>query len=45
MDENQTEYKLNCVRSNKGGEFTWNEFDDYWEEYGIRRKFIIENTP
>eukprot|EP00253_Pinus_taeda_P022808 PITA_22808 len=33
------------TRSDRGGEFTSNEFFDFCEEHGIRREFSIARTP
>eukprot|EP00253_Pinus_taeda_P005899 PITA_05899 len=43
--ENESGYKIKCLRSNRGGEFTSNEFFDFFEEHGIRREFFIARTP
>eukprot|EP00253_Pinus_taeda_P030036 PITA_30036 len=42
--ENESDYKIKCLRSDRGGEFTSNEFFDFCEEHGIRREFSIART-
>eukprot|EP00253_Pinus_taeda_P003963 PITA_03963 len=43
--ENESDYKVKCLRSDRGGEFTSNEFFYFCEEHGIRREFSIARTP
>jgi transposase InsO family protein len=43
--ENETDLKIKCLRSNKGGEFTFYEFDEFCENHGIKRHFSIASTP
>eukprot|EP00253_Pinus_taeda_P032899 PITA_32899 len=43
--ENESDYKIKCLRSNRGGEFTSNEFFYFCEEHGIRREFSTARTP
>eukprot|EP00253_Pinus_taeda_P023041 PITA_23041 len=43
--ENESDYKIKCLRSDRGGEFTSNDFFDFCEEHGIRRKFSTARTP
>eukprot|EP00253_Pinus_taeda_P026178 PITA_26178 len=43
--ENELGYKIKCLRSDRGEEFTSNEFFDFCEEHGIRREFSIARTP
>jgi len=45
LEENESDHKIKCLRSNRGGEFTSNEFLDFCEEHGIRREFSIARTP
>jgi len=43
--ENESDHKIKCLRSDRGGEFTSNEFFDFYEEHGIRREFSTARTP
>ena len=43
--ENKLDHKIKCLRSDRGGEFTSNEFFDFFEEHGIRREFSTTRTP
>lgn len=43
--ENQVDTKIKCLRSDRGGEFTSNEFDRFCEKHGIRRLFFALRTP
>eukprot|EP00253_Pinus_taeda_P027100 PITA_27100 len=43
--ENQSDRKIKCLRSNRGGEFSSNEFFNFCEEHGIRREFSTARTP
>ena len=43
--ENESNHKIKCLRSDRGGEFTSNEFFDFCEEHGIRREFSTARTP
>ena len=36
MVKNETYMKIKCLKSVKGGEFTSNEFNDFFEKHGIR---------
>eukprot|EP00253_Pinus_taeda_P003264 PITA_03264 len=42
---NELDHKIKCLRSNRGGEFTEDEFLDFCEENGIRREFSTARTP
>eukprot|EP00253_Pinus_taeda_P002496 PITA_02496 len=43
--ENESDYKIKCLRSDRGGKLTSNEFFDFCEEHGIRREFSTARTP
>ena len=43
--ENEPDMKIKCLRSDNGGEFTSNEFNNYCHEHGIRREFSTARTP
>ena len=43
--ENESNYKIKCLRSDRGGEFTSNEFFHFCEEHGIRREFSTARAP
>ena len=43
--ENEENIKLKCLRSDNGGEFTSNEFNEFCETHGIKRKFASPKTP
>eukprot|EP00253_Pinus_taeda_P004980 PITA_04980 len=43
--DNESDRKIKCLRANRGGKFTSNEFFDYYEEHGIRREFSTARTP
>jgi len=43
--ENESDHKIKCLRSDRGGEFTSDEFFDFCEEHGIRREFSTARTP
>ena len=45
LAENQTRCKLKCIRSDRGGEFTYYDFADLCNEYGIKQQFTIAGTP
>eukprot|EP00253_Pinus_taeda_P008682 PITA_08682 len=45
LAENESDRKIKCLRSDRGGEFTSDEFFDFSEEHGIRRKFSTARTP
>ena len=44
MVENETDLKINTLRSDNGGEFTSNELWNYCEDHGIKRKFSVTRT-
>ncbi|KAE8656956.1 D-glycerate 3-kinase [Hibiscus syriacus] len=37
--------KIKCFRTDNGGEYTSEEFDDFYRKEGIKRQFIVANTP
>ncbi|XP_059078112.1 uncharacterized protein LOC131067887 [Cryptomeria japonica] len=43
--ENEIDAKIKCLRSDRGGEFTSNEFEDFCAEHGIRRQLSATRTP
>ena len=45
LAENETNLKIKCLRSDNGGEFTSNEFNEYCETHGIKRQFSAPKTP
>ena len=45
MIENETGKKLKCLRSDNGGEYCSEEFDNYCSYNGIRRQKTVLGTP
>jgi transposase InsO family protein len=45
MVENEMDSKIKCLTYDNGGEFTSNEFMDYYSRHGIKRKFSIARKP
>ncbi|KAH9323202.1 hypothetical protein KI387_017841, partial [Taxus chinensis] len=43
--ENETGLKIKCLRSDNGGEYCNNEFNDYYYKNGIYRKNMVPGTP
>ncbi|KAH9294173.1 hypothetical protein KI387_040625 [Taxus chinensis] len=43
--ENETGLKLKCLRSDNGGEYCNNEFNNYCSQNGIRRVKTVPRTP
>ena len=43
--ENESDQRIKCLRSDRGGEFTSDEFFDFCEEHRIRREFSTARTP
>jgi transposase InsO family protein len=42
--ENKTDLKIKCLRSNRGGEFISNEFEEFFEFHGIKSHFSSART-
>jgi hypothetical protein len=45
LTENEIDMKIKCLRSDNGGEFVSNEFNNYCDENGIKIHFSITETP
>eukprot|EP00253_Pinus_taeda_P011464 PITA_11464 len=45
LAENELDHKIKCLRSDRVGDFTSNEFFDFCEEHGIRRELSTTRTP
>jgi transposase InsO family protein len=45
MVENEMDSRIKCLRSDNGGDFTSNEFMDYYNSHGIKRHFFVATTP
>eukprot|EP00253_Pinus_taeda_P027603 PITA_27603 len=43
--ENESDCKIKCLRSDRGGEFTSDEFFNFCEKHGIKRQFSTARTP
>lgn len=43
--ERETDLKIKCLRSDKGGEFTSQDFVEYCEKHGIKRQYSAARTP
>ena len=39
--ENEANLKIKCLRSDNGGEFTSNEFNEFFETHGMKRHFSV----
>lgn len=45
MVEKETGLSVKCLRTDRGGEFNSNEFKDFCEQNGIKRKLTVAYTP
>jgi transposase InsO family protein len=43
--ENQTRKKIKVLRSDNGGEYTSNDFNDFCKEEGIKKKLTVSYNP
>eukprot|EP00253_Pinus_taeda_P003026 PITA_03026 len=43
--ENESNQKIKCLRSDRGGEFISDEFFNFCEQHGIKRQLSIARTP
>ena len=43
--ENESDRKIKCLRSNRGGEFNSDEFFEFCEQHGIKRELSTARTP
>jgi transposase InsO family protein len=43
--ENQTGNKIKVLRSDNGGEYTSNEFKDFYKKAGIKRELTVSYNP
>ena len=43
--ENEKDSKIKCLRTDRGGEFTSNEFSEFCNIHGIKREFSAARTP
>ncbi|KAL3834104.1 hypothetical protein ACJIZ3_008840 [Penstemon smallii] len=41
----ESEKKIKCMRTDNGGEYTSNEFDNFCQQEGIKRQFTVAYTP
>lgn len=45
MVENEMDMKIKCLRFDRGGVFTSNEFNIFYENHGIKRHLSTPRTP
>ncbi|GAU47154.1 hypothetical protein TSUD_287370 [Trifolium subterraneum] len=45
ITENESNCKLKCLRTDRGGEFTSTAFNDFCSEHGIKRQLTAAYTP
>ena len=43
--ELESEKKIKCLRTDNGGEYTSNEFDNFCQQEDIKRQLTVEYTP
>ena len=43
--ENEKDSKIKCLRTDRGGEFTSKEFNEFCNIHGIKREFFAARTP
>ena len=43
--ENQSSKKIRALRSDNGGEYTFEEFDDFFQTKAIKREMIVPYKP
>lgn len=43
--ENESGYKIKAMRTDRGGEFTSNQFNNFCESHGIRRTLTVPRSP
>ena len=43
--EHESRKKIECLRTNNGGEYTSEEFDNFCQQEGIKRQFMVAYTP
>ena len=43
--EKESGLSIKCLRTDRGGEFTSNEFNDYCQQHGIKRRLATAYTP
>jgi transposase InsO family protein len=45
MVERQSDLKIKVLRSDRGGEYTSNEFDRFCQDIGMERQLTVSYTP